>query len=113
MDVPANASKTGFDSLQLTDDVLANLTDLELSDVELFYFDDSSESDKRSSSPQCKVLPGDALYPSKAVWKVLDILSGGALIKTVPLGSACYDGEYYDEEKCQFLVDNWNVSDTQ
>jgi hypothetical protein len=99
----------------LTEDVLTNLTDLKLSNVSLFYFDDDSNSEKRSvgSSQKCRALPGDALYPSRIAWNVLDILSGGALIKTVPLGSACYDGEHYDETKCQFLIDNWNKSDTQ
>lgn len=95
--------------------MLANLTDLQLSNISLFYFDDD-EHDKRSlgdARPQCRVFPGDALYPNKLVWKVLDILSGGALIKTVPLGSACYEGEHYDAEKCQFLINNWNDSDTQ
>lgn len=58
-------------------------------------------------------MPGDRLYPSDVVWKVLDLLTGGALIKTVPLGSACYEGEYYDEQRCTFLVNNWNDSDTQ
>lgn len=58
-------------------------------------------------------MPGDDLYPNKVTWKVLDLLSGGRLISTVPLGSACYDGEYYDEAKCQFLVNTWNDSDTQ
>lgn len=114
MDVPSTAHGTGFDSLQLTDEVLANLTDLQLSNISLFYFDDASESDKRSVGvAQCKTLPGDPLYPNQALWKLLDILSGGALIKTVPLGSACYEGEHYDEAKCTFLVNNWNVSDTQ
>lgn len=93
--------------------MLANLTDLMLSNVSLFYFDDDSSSEKRSTSSSCKTLPGDAAYPKKSAWKVLDILSGGALIKTVPLGSACYDGEHYDEEKCTFLINNWNKSDTQ
>jgi hypothetical protein len=114
-DVPAGVQMTGYESLQLTDDVLANLTDLQLSNISLFYFDDASDAEKRSvvSGPQCKVLPGDLFYPNKVLWKLLDILSGGALIKTVPLGSACYQGEHYDEAKCEFLVNNWNDSDTQ
>ncbi|KAM5346283.1 hypothetical protein ACJ41O_009288 [Fusarium nematophilum] len=113
-DVPSGTSLEGFESIQLTEDVLANLTDLQLSNISLFYFDEDADPEKRSaeSSPKCKTMPGDISYPNRIVWKVLDILSGGALIKTVPLGSACYDGEHYDEAKCQFLIDNWNKSDT-
>ncbi|RSL89929.1 hypothetical protein CEP51_000966 [Fusarium floridanum] len=113
-DAPAGDASTGFEGLQLTEDVLTNLTDLKLSNVSLFYFDEDSTSEKRAvgSSQKCRALPGDALYPSSLVWKVFDILSGGALIKTVPLGSACYDGEHYDATKCQFLLDYWNKSDT-
>lgn len=93
--------------------MLLNLTDIKLSNISLFYFDDDSVSEKRAVGSKCKTMPGDLLYPNRIVWKVLDILSGGALIQTVPLGSACYDGDHYDEAKCQYLIDNWNKSDTQ
>ncbi|KAJ4269855.1 hypothetical protein NW762_001524 [Fusarium torreyae] len=91
-EVPSGTYLNNFESIQLTKDVLANLTDLQLSDVSLFYFDDDSNPEKQSS--QCKVMPGDSLYPKDTVWNLLDILSDGALIKTVPLGSACYDVRY-------------------
>ncbi|KAH8683925.1 hypothetical protein BGZ61DRAFT_394241 [Ilyonectria robusta] len=110
--VSSATSEQSFDNVQLTEDVLANLTDIKLSNVSLFYFDDDSAVEKRAVGSKCKTMPGDLLYPSRIVWKVLDILSGGALIQTVPLGSACYDGEHYDEAKCKFLIDNWNKSDT-
>jgi hypothetical protein len=112
---PVTDSKyRGFESLQLTEEGLANLTSLGLSHIDLFYFDDDSDVEQRSASqPQCKTMPGDQLYPGKTAWKVFDLLTGGALIRTVPLGSACYQGEYYDEAKCTFLVNNWNDSDTQ
>lgn len=99
---------------QLTDAVLANLTDLNLSDVDLFYFADTKTSKKRDalSHSKCKVFPGDKAFPGKFIWSVFDLLTGGALIKTVPLGSACYKGEHYDEEKCKFLLDNWHNSTT-
>ncbi|KAF7560285.1 hypothetical protein G7046_g3875 [Stylonectria norvegica] len=114
VDVTPNAYENSLAGFQLTQQVLANLTDHQLSNISLFYFDEDFSHTNRvhKSSPQCKVIPGDALYPNSVVWKVLDILSGGALIKTVPLGSACYDGDHYDETKCQFLLNNWNVSDT-
>lgn len=112
-DVPADAPAAEYEALQLTDDVIANLTDLELSHIELFAFDEEDSSDVEKRAPTCKTYPGDALYPSKSVWKVFDLLTGGSLIKTVPYGSACYEGQHYDAEKCQFLLDNWNQSTTQ
>ncbi|KAF4974843.1 hypothetical protein FZEAL_8304 [Fusarium zealandicum] len=96
---------------QLTDGILFNLTALELSEVDLFYFQDTKSNEKRSAA-KCKTFPGDALFPGKLIWKVFDLLTGGALIKTVPLGAACYHGEHYDEAKCQFLLDNWSNSTT-
>lgn len=99
----------------LTDAVLANLTDLNLSNISLFYFENEERESKRelSGRTKCKTFPGDFLFPGKIVWKVLDLLTGGAVISTVPLGAACYDGEHFDSEKCQFLLDNWTNSSTQ
>ncbi|KAF5020480.1 hypothetical protein F66182_7490 [Fusarium sp. NRRL 66182] len=99
---------------QLTDAVLANLTDLNLSDVDLFYFADTKSHRRRSpaGAPQCKIFPGDKFFPGDFVWKIFDLLTGGALIETVPLGSACYKGKYYNEAKCQNLIDNWHNSTT-
>ncbi|KAH7125831.1 hypothetical protein EDB81DRAFT_764928 [Dactylonectria macrodidyma] len=111
-DIPPDTPHQGFESLQLTQDVLANLTAAKLTNISLFYFDEDTASRESPTGSQCKVMPGDACYPTKIVWKVLDILSGGALIKTVPFGSVCYAGDHYDAAKCQFLIDNWNKSDT-
>ncbi|GJC87857.1 FAD-linked oxidoreductase sor8 [Colletotrichum liriopes] len=99
---------------RLTDAVLANLTQLELSNISLFTFADSQAAQKRAEpNNKCKTFPGDPLYPNELVWKVFDLLTGGALIKTIPLGAACYAGEHYDAERCQYLLDNWSNSDTQ
>lgn len=98
---------------QLTEAYLANLTDLELSNISLFSFDSPVE-EKRSLGGGCKVFPGDRFYPTDAVWKVLNLLSGGALSKTVPIGAICYtNNEHYDKGKCQNLLNLWNNSDTQ
>lgn len=98
----------------MTDAVLANLTKLELSNISLFAFPDPEGAQKRTlPNNKCKTFPGDLLYPNELVWKVFDLLTGGALIKTVPIGAACYPGEHYDAERCQFLLDNWSSSDTQ
>lgn len=96
----------------MTDKALAHL-----SDVALFAFGDAPDNTRsapnNASFPKCKSLPGDLTYPSQDDWTSLDDLSDGALIKTVPIGAVCYEGEAYDSRKCQFLLDNWNVSDTQ
>ncbi|KEY69274.1 hypothetical protein S7711_01725 [Stachybotrys chartarum IBT 7711] len=110
----ATQSSDGYDSIQLTEDALANLTDIHFSNISLFYFDEDAALEERSvaPTPRCKTFPGDLLYPSRLIWRTLDLLSGGALIETVPLGSACYTGEYYDQNRCTFLVNTWNDSDT-
>ncbi|KAF4918377.1 FAD-linked oxidoreductase patO [Colletotrichum viniferum] len=101
------------ETVQLTDAVLANLTQLELSNISLFTFPDTEGVEKRVlPNNKCKTFPGDLFYPTELVWKVFNLLTGGALIKTVPLGAACYQGEHYDAEKCQYLLDNWSNSDT-
>ncbi|TDZ30805.1 FAD-linked oxidoreductase patO [Colletotrichum spinosum] len=101
---------------QLTDAVLANLTKLELSNITLFNFPAASSYASNLAFPnntnKCKTFPGDLLYPTEPVWNVFNLLTGNALIKTVPLGAACYPGEHYDAEKCQYLLANWSNSDT-
>ncbi|EXK25348.1 hypothetical protein FOXG_17560 [Fusarium oxysporum f. sp. lycopersici 4287] len=97
----------------LTDDALSNLTDYELSNVTLLHFDDSAASKKRglAYTPQCKTMPGDALFPNSIVWKVLDLVTGGALIKTVPIGAVCYQNSgAYNADRCVTVVDQWSNS---
>jgi hypothetical protein len=104
---------------QLTDAVIANLTALQLTDIELFTFDtadnDTSASVKRTTSVgQCKTFPGDKKWPSRLTWTVLDLLTGGALIETVPIGAVCYPSNgVYDAAKCADLIANWQKSITQ
>ncbi|KAI0130523.1 FAD binding domain-containing protein [Xylariales sp. AK1849] len=110
----SNSSAALFtsESLQLTDAVLANLTELQLTNVSLFTFENTTKSTEtvkpRTDSPQCKTYTGDSLWPPAAVWTVLEVLSGGALIETVPYAAACYDDfGNYDKAKCDFLTNNW------
>ncbi|KAF4982316.1 hypothetical protein FZEAL_2045 [Fusarium zealandicum] len=113
--VLAPAAKLVGGELQLTEDVLADLTELDLDGIEYFQFADEAEThDKRSLAAlaRCKTMPGDALWPKKLVWKVFDLLTGGALIKTVPFGAVCYPGEHYDANECSKILDNWTNSDT-
>lgn len=97
----------------LTDAVLANLTALDLSNVSLFQFANETAVSKRAQL-SCKTFPGDLLWPSKLVWKVFDLLTGGAVIETVPIGAVCFkNNEHYDEAKCQDILDHWTESATQ
>ncbi|VBB76586.1 Putative protein similar of AD/FMN-containing dehydrogenases of Aspergillus oryzae [Podospora comata] len=104
--------------LLLTDAVLANLTALDLSDINLFTFDEevSSVTTKRSFSRgfqvgDCKVFPGDRAWPSRLSWTVFNLLTGGALIETVPIGAVCYPNSgVYNAAKCQYVLANWAQS---
>ncbi|KAI5455599.1 hypothetical protein BGZ63DRAFT_458639 [Mariannaea sp. PMI_226] len=97
---------------QLTKDVLANLTNFKLSNISLLYFADSSLSKRDLTSiPNCKTFPGDAAWPSSVIWKVLDLVTGGALIKTVPIGAACYKNSgHYNAARCSVVRSQWTNS---
>ncbi|OBT52948.1 hypothetical protein VE04_06719 [Pseudogymnoascus sp. 24MN13] len=98
--------------LQLTDAVLANLTSLGV-DTSLFAFgtpNDAETLGKRTGG-KCKAFPGDKAWPSKPLWKLLDLLSGGQLIATIPSASSCYKGwGDEDETECTYVTDNWTNS---
>lgn len=105
---------TAAETVQLTDEVVANLTNIALTNATLFAFDDGNSTtlDKRSGS--CKVFPGDTAWPSTLVWWVFDLLLGGRLITTVPLASSCYtDFDNYDAATCTDVDDNWTNSTMQ
>ncbi|KAK0621942.1 hypothetical protein B0T17DRAFT_494420 [Bombardia bombarda] len=101
-------------AFQLTDAVLANLTSLQLSNISFFDFsDDSEEAEAVKRGSSCKVMPGDVWWPTKLTWKVFDLLTGGALIETVPIGAVCYPSSgVYNAGKCQTIKDGWALSST-
>ncbi|KAK4161375.1 hypothetical protein QBC43DRAFT_243812 [Cladorrhinum sp. PSN259] len=102
--------------LLLTDAVVANLTSLDLSDIDLFTFDDDIAGVTKRSvgnwrAGECKVFPGDRDWPSRLTWGVFNLLTGGALIETVPIGAVCYrNSGVYDAQKCQNVLANWSKS---
>ncbi|KAL2156769.1 hypothetical protein VTH82DRAFT_1515 [Thermothelomyces myriococcoides] len=105
--------------LQLTDDVLANLTAHELSDIELFQFGEDEDTAnegqiaKRTAVGSCKTYPGDLLWPSRLTWSVFNLLTGGALIETVPIGAVCYPNSgVYNAAKCADIIEHWQESAT-
>ncbi|KAJ0383473.1 hypothetical protein COL922a_010418 [Colletotrichum nupharicola] len=97
---PAAEALTGDllkeETVQLTDAVLTNLTDLSLSNVSLFDFDTTSTGEKRSGSVRtfnkCKTYPGDLLWP-------------------IPIGASCYDDfGNYDAARCEHITNEWTNS---
>ncbi|KAK8108439.1 FAD binding domain protein [Apiospora sp. TS-2023a] len=57
------------------------------------------------SSTSCRVLPGDADWPTPQDWQDLNKTVGGRLIESVPRESVCHDAPYnrYDAEACAEL----------
>lgn len=106
------------ETVQLTEAVLANLTDLSLSNISLFDFETTTAGEKRSGKARdftkCKTYPGDALWPSTIVWKVFNLLTGFAVSETVPIGASCYDDfGNYDAARCEYITSQWTNSTIQ
>jgi hypothetical protein len=96
-------------TLQLTEAVLANLTAQNIAGISLFEFDT-----KPNANAKCKLFPGDADWPSKPIWSIFNLLTGNALIETVPIGAVCYQNTgVYSASACTELLAGWTKSDTQ
>jgi hypothetical protein len=84
---------------------------LSLTDAALFSFGEISnaELEARANTSECKAYPGTSDWPSDTAWKVLDILSGGALIKNVPLAAPCYNSwpSVRSNESCAYVTAHW------
>lgn len=127
VDVPVDSAASGvnyfqFEAAQLTDDVIANLTALNLTDASLFSFGEptvgtvprkrsvGARTGSTNSCGPCKAFPGLAGWPSEIDWLVLEILLGGALIKAVPVAAPCFsDWPQYDSAKCSEITDKWSL----
>ncbi|EHL03696.1 FAD-binding protein [Glarea lozoyensis ATCC 20868] len=109
-DVPHAFSEA--EKFQLTDAVLANLTNLQLTNISLFNFADDNAPLKDSNFTGCKTFPEDLSWPSKSVWGVLDLLTGSSLIETVPIGAVCYkNNKHYNAKKCSTVLSEWTTSE--
>ena len=89
--VTATGTLFNFETVQLESSGLAHLN---RSMQALFAFGDASAADASTlalSQSACKVFPGDAAWPADDVWDIFNDLLGGALIKTVPIASSCYN----------------------
>ncbi|KAL1882852.1 hypothetical protein Daus18300_000490 [Diaporthe australafricana] len=92
----------------LTDTVLAGLAAQGIPNISVFGFSNDSQAQKPAALENCKTASGDSLWPAKAIWKTLDRLTGGAIIKTVPLSSVCYDSwGNYDATECARVTEQW------
>ena len=98
-----------FETIQLTDRVLADLATRGVPDASLFSFQSDVPSDaERNQSGQCKTYPGDAAWPSAQTWALFNVLLDGALIKTIPDTATCYsEWSVFDASKCQNLTVNY------
>ncbi len=114
--VPGKPANLGVDLFlserqQLTESVLANLTRLNLTSVSKFAFPDGSHQQQgiaETSRSRCKIFPGDKDWPPDEEWEVLSVLTGGALIKTVPLAAPCYNSwPERDPAKCAYVNSKW------
>lgn len=100
------------ETLQLTDEVVSNLTAIGL-DASLFAFGADLGAvvvEKRSGA--CKVFPDDQQWPSPSTWNLLDLLSGKRLIATIPSASSCYNDWPAETNpgECSYATSNWNSS---
>ncbi|KAL7624629.1 hypothetical protein AAE478_006198 [Parahypoxylon ruwenzoriense] len=116
----ADAASSGIDyfpyeSSQLTTDVISNLTNYNLSSVELFDFSEDEEPASQKRAPRvCKTYPGDKSWPPRPAWGLLRILLGGSLIEGVPAAAPCYpDWPQYNEDKCASITSQWQTPQYQ
>lgn len=58
-------------------------------------------------SEDCRLVPGDADWPSDEDWSNFNATLGGALLKPKPLASVCYAGDGYDAKRCDMLQQSW------
>ncbi|KAJ0381796.1 hypothetical protein COL922a_013828 [Colletotrichum nupharicola] len=97
-----------FETSQLTDKVLANLTSYDIGDASVFDFGDEGDVTGKRAARSCKVFPGDSAWPSSATWSVFGLLTGSALLDSVPSAAVCYkDWPQYDEAKCAEVTAQW------
>ncbi|KAK3347034.1 hypothetical protein B0T25DRAFT_584102 [Lasiosphaeria hispida] len=83
---------------------LIQLTESDIGNFSALAFSDPSRVLAGSSAPQCRAWPGSGDWPSDGEWRQLNTSLGGALLRPVPVASACYKGENYDAARCRYLV---------
>ncbi|KAE8146591.1 hypothetical protein BDV25DRAFT_162183 [Aspergillus avenaceus] len=111
--VSSAATPFSRERVQLTDEVLANLS-LTIGNSSIsntFQFADAIH--ENGSQRSCKVMPGSPLWPSDRHWDLFDVLLGHRLVKTVPLAAPCFPNwPEYDVDKCTIITGDWMTSNT-
>lgn len=65
-----------------------------------------------ASSSSCRIIPGDAQWPSQDTWNAFNESVSGRLIRTVPLASPCHNPSYNADE-CSTIQANWHDTSLQ
>ncbi|OKL61707.1 hypothetical protein UA08_02339 [Talaromyces atroroseus] len=104
------------ETIQLTDETLSraalSIQNKTISDLFSFGPSFKNLSDAQKLPHSCKLLPGDALWPSDTVWKTFNDLLEGSLIQPEPLAAACYpEWSDYNVETCATITAQWMNSD--
>lgn len=64
-----------------------------------------------SASTKCKSTPNDPTWPSNEEWKSLNQTIRGALIKTAPAPSSCYEGNPFNSStNCSDVTKYWTYA---
>ncbi|KAK0718552.1 hypothetical protein B0T26DRAFT_676704 [Lasiosphaeria miniovina] len=96
-DVSAASANFAWERAQLGANETAGYPDI--------AFGDATGSNASYAGPKCRVGPGDAAWPAAAEWRRFNSTLGGALLKPLPPGAACYPGSpSYSAAQCQFLL---------
>lgn len=105
-----------YETVILTDQDVQDHPELDFDDVIYADLDSVNTVERRglfSKTGTCKVIPSDRSWPGSIVWALVNLVTGGGLIKTVPLAAPCYKGQYYNAAKCASITANWTDSDLQ
>jgi len=83
---------------------LIQLNDSHIVNFSAVAFADTGPQEPLYGGPECRAFPGSTDWPTGMEWRRLNETMDGALLKPVPVGTACYPGPSYDVRRCQYLV---------
>ncbi|KAG7405878.1 FAD-linked oxidoreductase ZEB1 [Fusarium oxysporum f. sp. rapae] len=82
--------------MQITPDLLGSLLALLVSQSGAAYAADSEQTSEVGETVK------DFLWLKEPVWELLNLITGGALVKTVPIAASCYDSlGVYNKARCR------------
>lgn len=104
-----------FETKQLSDSTIADLTSLYPNAARYFDFGNaSSAAPSIVAETGCKAFPGESHWPSEDRWSLLTSLTGEALIKGEPSAAVCYqDWPQYDTGSCASVTEEWESPEFQ